>query len=63
MLTVDADRPLDVDELMRRFGSKLRVAPNRLRLQRSGDGWRQDLLALFDAMAELYRGARINAGV
>jgi transcription-repair coupling factor (superfamily II helicase) len=63
VLNVDPDRALDVDELLRRFGGRLRVSPNRLRLQRTGDGWTQDLLGLLDAMAELYQGARINAGV
>ena len=63
VLTVDPDRPLEVDELVHRFGAKLRVTPNRLRLQRAGESWRQDLLNLLDALAELYRDARIRAGV
>jgi transcription-repair coupling factor (superfamily II helicase) len=63
VLTVDPDRPLDVDELVRRQAGRLRVTPNRLRLQRRGEGWRTDLLDLLAAMEELYQGARINASV
>ncbi len=63
VLAVDPDRPLDVDELVRRHAGRLRVTPNRLKLQRRGEGWRTDLLDLLAAMEELYQGARINAGV
>ena len=63
VLTVDPDRQLDVEDLQRRFGSRLRVVPNRLKLQRRGEGWRQDLLDLLDAMEQLYRDARIRASV
>jgi transcription-repair coupling factor (superfamily II helicase) len=63
VLTVDPDRPLDVDELLHRYAGRLRVTPNRLKLQRRGEGWRTDLLDLLAAMEELYQGARINAGV
>ena len=63
VLTVDPIRPLDVDELVRRHAGRLRVTPNRLKLQRRGEGWRADLLDLLAAMEELYQGARINAGV
>jgi transcription-repair coupling factor (superfamily II helicase) len=63
VLTVDPDRPLDVDELVRRNAGRLRVTPNRLKLQRRGEGWRTDLLELLATMEELYQGARINAGV
>jgi transcription-repair coupling factor (superfamily II helicase) len=63
VLSVDPDRPLDVEELMHAFRGRLRLTPNRIRLQRRGESWREDLLALLTAMEELYRGARINAGV
>ncbi len=63
VLSVDPDRPLDVDELLRRNPGRLRVAPNRLKLLRRGEGWRTELLDLLAAMEELYRGARISAGV
>ncbi|HEY8680018.1 MAG TPA: transcription-repair coupling factor [Candidatus Dormibacteraeota bacterium] len=63
VLTVDPDRPLDVDELVRQHAGRLRVVPNRIKLQRRGEGWRTDLLDLLAAMEELYQGARINAGV
>ena len=63
VLTVDPDRPLDVDELTRRAAGKLRVTPNRLRLKRRGEEWRRDLLELLAWMEELYDDARISAGV
>jgi transcription-repair coupling factor (superfamily II helicase) len=63
VLTVDPDRRLDVDELVRRSAGRLRVTPNRLRLRRRGDEWRRDLIELLTAMEELYDDARISAGV
>ena len=63
VLTVDPSRPLDIDDLQRRFGARLKVVPNRLKLQRRGETWRQDLLDLLEAMEHLYRDARINASV
>jgi transcription-repair coupling factor (superfamily II helicase) len=62
VLTVDADRPLDVDELVRRGAGRLRVTPNRLKLRRSEE-WKRELLELLAAMEELYDDARISAGV
>jgi transcription-repair coupling factor (superfamily II helicase) len=62
VVTVDPDRRVDVDELQRRFGSRLRIGPNRLRLRR-GERWRDELLELLGALDELYSDARINAGV
>ncbi len=63
VLRVDADRPLDVDSLQRRFGTRLRIAPNKLRLQRAGEHWTDDLLDLLDAMTQLYATATISTGV
>jgi transcription-repair coupling factor (superfamily II helicase) len=63
VLTVDADRELDVDELIRRGAGKYRVTPNRVRLKRRGEEWRADLLELLGQMEELYRGARITTSV
>ncbi|HVC99684.1 MAG TPA: transcription-repair coupling factor [Candidatus Dormibacteraeota bacterium] len=62
VLTVDPDRPLDVDELVRRSAGRLRVTPNRLKLRRAEE-WRRDLLELLAAMEDLYGDARISAGV
>ena len=62
VLTVDPDRQLDVDELVRRSAGRLRVTPNRLKLRR-GEEWKRELLELLAAMEELYDDARISAGV
>jgi transcription-repair coupling factor (superfamily II helicase) len=61
VLRVDPDRFLEVDELVSRFSGRVTVAPNRIRFRRQGEGWRADLLALLDAMAELYERARISS--
>ena len=62
-VNVDPDRPLHVEELQRRFGGRLRVLPNRLKLRR-GERWRDELLELLGAMDELYaNAATISAGV
>jgi transcription-repair coupling factor (superfamily II helicase) len=61
-IKVDPDRLLDVDELQRRFSGRLRVRPNRLLYRRQGEGWKEDLMNLFDAMAELYESATVVAG-
>ncbi|MGH7883339.1 MAG: transcription-repair coupling factor, partial [Candidatus Dormibacteraceae bacterium] len=53
-LRVDPDRELDVQELERRFAGRLRVRPNRLLLRRQGEGWKEELIRLLDAMAEIY---------
>jgi hypothetical protein len=63
VIRVDPDRLLDVDELQRRFPGRLRVRPNRLLLRRQGEEWREELVRLLDAMAELYESARIPSGV
>jgi transcription-repair coupling factor (superfamily II helicase) len=59
-IKVDPDRLLDVDELERRFSGRLRVRPNRLLFRRQGESWKEDLMSLFDAMAELYESATIQ---
>jgi len=61
VLSVDPERRLDIDDLGRRFGARLRVLPNRLRLRRRDEDWQRDLLELLAAMEELYRDERINA--
>jgi hypothetical protein len=53
---------LDVETLERRFSGRLRVRPNRLLLRRQGDGWRDELMSLLDAMAELYEDAGVRVG-
>jgi transcription-repair coupling factor (superfamily II helicase) len=54
VLRVDPERFLDVEELVRRMAGRIAVAPNRLKMRRQGEGWRDDLLALLDELAELY---------
>jgi transcription-repair coupling factor (superfamily II helicase) len=63
VVRVDPDRPLDVDELSRRFGGRLRVLPNRLRLSLDGTGWQEELMRLLDVMSDLYDRARITTSV
>ncbi|MEP7105616.1 MAG: transcription-repair coupling factor, partial [Chloroflexota bacterium] len=54
VIRVDPDRFLDVARLQQLFPGKLAIGPNKVRLRRQGDGWRQDLLNLLDGLAELY---------
>jgi transcription-repair coupling factor (superfamily II helicase) len=61
-IKVDPARLLDVEELERRFTGRLRVRPNRLMFRRQGEGWRDELTNLLDAMAELYESATIRVG-
>jgi transcription-repair coupling factor (superfamily II helicase) len=61
-IKVDPARLLDVETLERRFSGRLRVRPNRLLLRRQGEGWRDELMNLLDAMAELYESAAVGVG-
>jgi transcription-repair coupling factor (superfamily II helicase) len=61
-IKVDPERLLDVETLERRFSGRLRVRPNRLLLRRQGDGWRDELMNLLDAMAELYADSAVKVG-
>jgi transcription-repair coupling factor (superfamily II helicase) len=63
VISVDPQKSLDVEELVRRFGGRLRVTPNRLKLRRRGEDWQADLIELLTAMEELYEDGRISAGV
>ncbi|HXM58984.1 MAG TPA: TRCF domain-containing protein, partial [Candidatus Dormibacteraeota bacterium] len=61
-IKVDPARLLDVEALERRFTGRLRVRPNRLLLRRQGEGWRDELMNLLEAMAELYEEAQVGVG-
>ncbi|HSR26757.1 MAG TPA: transcription-repair coupling factor, partial [Candidatus Eisenbacteria bacterium] len=61
-IRVDPARLLDVETLERRFSGRLRVRPNRLLLRRQGEGWKDELMNLLDAMAELYESAAVGVG-
>ncbi len=63
VIRVDPSRFIDVSALTARFPGRLAVAPNKLRMRRQGDGWRQDLLQLLEAMAELYGVERETATI
>ena len=63
VIRVDPERFLDVDELSRRMAGRLSIAPNRLKMRRQGESWRQDLLRLLEEMADLYGSARRAAAV
>ena len=58
VIRVDPQRYLDVDELARRFAGRIAIAPNRIKMRRQGEGWRDDLLALLDEMTQLYQSGR-----
>src|SRR5256885_1410463 len=42
VIRVDPQRYLDVDELARRFAGRIAIAPNRIKMRRQGEGWRDD---------------------
>jgi transcription-repair coupling factor (superfamily II helicase) len=57
-IRVDPERFLDVDELSRRMAGRISILPNRIKLRRQGEGWKDDLLHLLDEMSELYEAGR-----
>ena len=58
VIRVDPERVLDVDELARRLAGRIAIAPNRLKMRRQGEDWKNDLMRVLDEMAELYESAR-----
>jgi transcription-repair coupling factor (superfamily II helicase) len=61
VIRVDPNRLLDVEDLQRRFSGRLLVRPNRLLYRRQGEAWKEDLMRVLDAMAELYKSATVPA--
>jgi len=57
-IRVDPERYLDVDELSRRMAGRISILPNRIKMRRQGEGWKEDLLHLLDEMSELYEAGR-----
>ncbi len=57
-IRVDPERYLDVEELSRRMAGRISILPNRIKMRRQGDGWKDDLLSLLGEMAELYETGR-----
>jgi transcription-repair coupling factor (superfamily II helicase) len=57
-IRVDPQRYLDVDELARRMAGRIAILPNRLKMRRQGEGWKDDLLRLLSEMTELYEAGR-----
>ncbi|HEX7263719.1 MAG TPA: transcription-repair coupling factor [Candidatus Dormibacteraeota bacterium] len=57
-IRVDPERYLDVDELARRMPGRIAILPNRLKMRRQGEGWKDDLLRLLSEMTELYEAGR-----
>jgi transcription-repair coupling factor (superfamily II helicase) len=53
-IRVDPERFLDVDELGRRMSGRISILPNRIKMRRQGEGWKDDLLSLLGEMADLY---------
>jgi transcription-repair coupling factor (superfamily II helicase) len=57
-IRVDPERYLDVEELSRRMAGRISVLPNRIKMRRQGESWKDDLLSLLGEMAELYEAGR-----
>ena len=57
-IRVDPERFLDVDELSRRMAGRISILPNRIKMRRQGEGWKDDLLHLLDEMSDLYEAGR-----
>ena len=53
-IRVDPERFLDVDELARRMSGRISILPNRIKMRRQGESWKDDLLSLLTEMADLY---------
>jgi transcription-repair coupling factor (superfamily II helicase) len=53
-IRVDPERFLDVDELARRMSGRISILPNRIKMRRQGESWKEDLLSLLTEMADLY---------
>jgi transcription-repair coupling factor (superfamily II helicase) len=58
VIRVDPQRYMDVDELGRRLAGRIAIMPNRIKMRRQGEGWKDDLLTLLDEMAQLYETGR-----
>jgi len=58
VIRVDPERYLDIDELARRMAGRIAVFPNRIKMRRQGEGWRDDLLHLLREMGDLYEAGR-----
>jgi transcription-repair coupling factor (superfamily II helicase) len=58
VIRVDPERYLDVDELARRMAGRISVFPNRIKMRRQGEGWKDDLLHLLREMGDLYEVGR-----
>jgi len=52
-IRVDPERFLDVDELARRMSGRISILPNRIKMRRQGESWKDDLLSLLTEMADL----------
>jgi transcription-repair coupling factor (superfamily II helicase) len=63
VIRVDPEKYLDIDELMRRLPGRIAIAPNRIKMRRQGEGWKDDLLTLLDEMSRLYASGREVAPV
>ena len=41
------------------MAGRITVLPNRIKMRRQGDGWKDDLLSLLREMGELYEAGRM----
>jgi transcription-repair coupling factor (superfamily II helicase) len=58
VIRVDPERYLDVEQLGRRMAGRISIGPNRIKMRRQGEDWKEDLLILLQEMAELYDAGR-----
>ncbi len=58
VIRVDPQRYLDVDELKNRMAGRISIAPNRIKMRRQGEDWKNDLLYLLGEMGALYEAGR-----
>ncbi len=58
VIRVDPERFLDIDELNNRMAGRISIAPNRIKMRRQGEDWKNDLLYLLGEMGALYEAGR-----
>ncbi len=57
-IRVDPERYIDVDELKNRMAGRISILPNRIKMRRQGEDWKNDLLYLLGEMSTLYEAGR-----
>jgi transcription-repair coupling factor (superfamily II helicase) len=57
-IRVDPERYIDVEELKNRMAGRISILPNRIKMRRQGEDWKNDLLYLLGEMSTLYEAGR-----